>query len=178
MRAANVIRGLRALARKTGPEMASLDVNDAIQDVLALTRSEQQRHRVRLTTRLFAGDQPVFADRVQLQQVLLNLVLNGIEAMAEITDRPRELAIVSEPAEAGGMLISVEDTGPGLDPAIAERIFEPFFTTKTNGMGLGLSICRSIIEAHGGRFWASPCKPHGTAFRFILPAKPHQALSA
>ena len=178
MRAAEVIRGIRALARKVGPELVKLDVEDAIQEVLALTRSERQRHGVELCTDLHPGDRPVFGDRVQLQQVMLNLILNGIEAMSGVTDRPRLLTISSAPAEDGGLLVAIEDTGTGLDPTIAEHIFEPFFTTKPNGMGMGLSICRSIIEAHGGRFWAQPRWPHGTAFRFTVPAKPLQALSA
>ena len=178
MRAAEVIRGIRALARKVGPELVKLDVEDAIQEVLALTRSERQRHGVELCTDLHPGDRPVFADRIQLQQVMLNLISNGIEAMSGVTDRPRLLSISSAPAEDGGLLVAIEDTGTGLDPTIAEHIFEPFFTTKPNGMGMGLSICRSIIEAHGGRFWAQPRRPHGTAFRFTVPARPPQALSA
>jgi PAS domain S-box-containing protein len=170
MRAGDVIRGLRALAKKSGPDLAKLDIDDAIQEVLVLTHNERQRHGVELRTDLFTGDQPVFGDRVQLQQVMLNLIMNGIEAMSTVTDRPRVLAISSEPAEGGGVLVAVKDTGPGLDQASADRIFDPFFTTKPNGMGMGLSICRSIIEAHGGRFWASPRAPNGTAFRFTVPA--------
>jgi PAS domain S-box-containing protein len=169
-RAGDVIRGLRALAKQSGPDMARLDINDTIQEVLALTRSERQRHGVVLNTDLFSGERPVFGDRVQLQQVMLNLIMNGIEAMSAVTDRPRILAISSESSEAGGVLVAVEDTGTGLDPTIADRIFDPFFTTKPNGMGMGLAICRSIIEAHAGRFWASPRAPHGTAFRFTVPA--------
>jgi PAS domain S-box-containing protein len=171
-RAAEVIHGIRALARKSGPQLARLDINDAIQEVLALTRSELQRHGVMLHTELSAGDRPVFGDRVQLQQVLLNLTMNGIEAMSAVTDRPKMLTITSEVVDRGGLLVAVEDTGPGLDPAIAQRIFDPFFTTKPNGMGMGLSICRSIIESHGGRFWASPRVSCGTVFRFTVPGVP------
>ncbi|SEF09802.1 PAS domain S-box-containing protein [Rhizobiales bacterium GAS191] len=167
-RAGDVMRGLRALAKKSGPELAELDINDAIQEVLALTRSELQRHGVILHTNLFA-DRPVFADRVQLQQVLLNLIMNGVEAMSAVTDWPKMLAITSEAAEPGGVLVAVEDTGTGLDPAMADRIFDPFFTTKPEGMGMGLSICRSIIDAHGGRMSASPRMPCGTVFRFTVP---------
>ena len=170
-RAGDVIRGLRALAKQSGPDLAKLDINDTIQEVLALTRSERQRHGVVLHTDLSTGDRLVFGDRVQLQQVMLNLIMNGIEAMSAVTDRPRVLAISSESTEAGGVLVAVEDTGTGLDPTTADRIFDPFFTTKPNGMGIGLSICRSIIEAHAGRFWASPRTPHGTAFRFTVPAE-------
>jgi PAS domain S-box-containing protein len=171
-RAGDVIRGLRALAKKTGPELANLEINDAIHEVLALTRSELQRHGVVLHTDLLVGDRPAFADRVQLQQVLMNLILNGIEAMRGVAGRPRILTISSEPTEPDGVLVAVADTGPGLDPATADRIFEPFFTTKPHGMGMGLSICRSIITAHGGRLWASPGVPCGTVFRFTVPRVP------
>jgi C4-dicarboxylate-specific signal transduction histidine kinase len=168
-RAGEVIHGLRSLAKKSGPQLMRLDLNDAIQEVLALTRSELQARGVALQTTLSSADRPVVGDRVQLQQVLLNLILNGLEAMAVVTDRPKVLAISAEPVEPGGVLVAVEDTGPGLDPATADRIFDPFFTTKPDGMGMGLSICRSIIDAHGGRFWAAPRKPWGTVFRFTVP---------
>src|SRR5260221_535199 len=171
-RAGGVIRGLRGLAKKSGPDLATLDINDAIREVLALTRSELLRHRVVLRTDLCADDWPVFGDRVQLQQVLLNLITNGVDAMSTVTDRPKVLAITSEPIEAGGMLVAVEDTGTGLDPATADRIFDPFFTTKPSGMGMGFSICRSLIAAHGGRFWVSPSVPCGTLFRLTLPTAP------
>jgi PAS domain S-box-containing protein len=167
-RADEVIRGLRALAKKSGPQLTTLDIDDVVQEVLALTRSELQRHGVVLRTDLAAGDRPVLGDRVQLQQVLLNLILNGIDAMKAVTDR-KELTVSSALTEDGSVVVSVEDTGTGLDPAIAKRIFEPFFTTKADGLGMGLSICRSIIDAHGGRLWVSPCVPHGTALRFTVP---------
>ena len=171
-RAGDVIRGLRALAKNTGPELAKLDIDDAIHEVLALTRSELQRQGVVLHTELLAGDRPAFADRVQLQQVLMNLILNGIEAMRGVAGRQRILTISSESTEPDGVLVAVADTGPGLDPATADRIFEPFFTTKPQGMGMGLSICQSIITAHGGRLWASPGVPYGTVFRFTVPRVP------
>jgi len=171
-RAADVIRGLRALAKKTGPELAKLEINDTILEVLALTRSEMQRHGVVLHTDLFTGDRPVFADRVQLQQVLMNLILNGIDAMRAVAGHQRVLTISSEPAGPDGVLVAVADTGPGLDPASADRIFEPFFTTKPQGMGMGLSICRSIITAHGGQLWASPGVPYGAVFRFTVSKVP------
>jgi signal transduction histidine kinase len=110
----------------------------------------------------------VVGDRVQLQQVLLNLMLNGIDAMKAVTDT-KELTVSSALTEPGSILVAVEDSGPGLDPAIAHQIFEPFFTTKPDGLGMGLSICRSIIDAHGGRLWVSSCVPHGTVFRFTVP---------
>jgi PAS domain S-box-containing protein len=171
-RAGDVIRGLRALARRSGPELATLDVNDAIREVLVLTRHELQQHGVVLHTDLLAGDRPVLGDRVQLQQVMLNLIVNGMEAMNPVTDRPRVLTISSRPTEPDGVMVAVEDSGAGLDPATADRIFDPFFTTKPNGMGMGLSICRSIIDAHGGRFWVAPRVPCGTIFRFTVPRVP------
>jgi signal transduction histidine kinase/GAF domain-containing protein len=167
-RAGDVIRGLRGLAKKSGPLLTTLDINDVIHEVLALTHSELQRHGVALHTDLAASDRPVVGDRVQLQQVLLNLILNGIDAMKAVTDA-KELTVSSALTEPGSVLVAVEDRGPGLDPAIAHRIFEPFFTTKSDGLGMGLSICRSIIDAHGGRLWVASCEPHGTVFRFTVP---------
>ena len=168
-RAGDVIRSLRALTKKSGPQLTKLDIRDAIEEVLALTRGELQQHGVVLHTDLSAGDRPVLGDKVQLQQVLLNLIMNGIQAMGAVTDRRKELTVSVALAEPGRVQVAVEDTGPGLDPAIAQRIFEPFFTTKSDGLGMGLSICRSIIEAHGGQLWASPRAPHGTAFHFTIP---------
>jgi signal transduction histidine kinase len=169
-RAAEIIENLRALTKKSAPQFRRLDINGAIQEILALTRSELTQHNLLLHTDLSTGDRTVFGDRVQLQQVVLNLIMNGIEAMSAVMDRPKVLTISSELVETGDVLVAVKDTGTGIDPAIADRIFESFFTTKSNGMGMGLSICRSIIEAHGGRFWASPHTPHGAVFQFTLPA--------
>ncbi len=148
-------------------------MREAIAEVLVLTHSERQRHRIELRTDRLTGDLSVLGDRVQLQQVILNLIMNGIEAMSVILDRPRVLGILAQPSDGDCLLIAVEDTGPGLDPAVAARIFDPFFTTKPNGMGIGLSICRSIVEAHGGRFWASPRIPHGMIFQFTIPRAVH-----
>ena len=167
--AGNVIRGLRALARKSGPELARFDINDAIREVLALVRTELQRQGVVLHTDLTLEQRPVLGDRVQLQQVLLNLMINGIEAMSTVTERTRELTVSSALEEPGTVLVAVEDTGTGLDEAIAQRIFEPFFTTKSDGLGMGLSICRSIVQAHGGQLWVPPRAPHGTALHFTIP---------
>jgi predicted ATPase/signal transduction histidine kinase/GAF domain-containing protein len=166
--AGEVIRGLRALAKKSGPQLTQLELNGAIQEVLALIGGELQRRGVSLRTALAAVDRPIVGDRVQLQQVVLNLILNGVEAMNSVTDRPKILAITSELVESGAVQVAVEDTGTGLDPSTADRIFDPFFTTKSDGMGMGLSICRSIIDAHGGRLWATPRVPCGTVFRFTL----------
>jgi PAS domain S-box-containing protein len=171
-RAGDVIRSLRTLTKKSGPQLTTLDIHDAIEEVLALTRGELHRHGVVLHTDLSAGGRPVLGDKVQLQQVLLNLIMNGIQAMGAVTDRRRELTVSVALAEPGRVQVAVEDTGPGLDPAIAQRIFEPFFTTKSDGLGMGLSICRSIIEAHGGQLWVSPNVPYGTVFRFTVPGVP------
>ena len=170
-RAGDVIHGLRGLAGKAGPQLTTLDIDDVIQEVLALAHGEVQQHGIVLHTDLSTGDRSVRGDRVQLQQVLLNLILNAIEAMKSVTDRPRELAVSSMLAEPEGVLVSIEDSGSGLDPAIATRIFEPFVTTKADGLGMGLSICRSIIDAHGGRLWVSARVPHGTALRFTVPSR-------
>jgi C4-dicarboxylate-specific signal transduction histidine kinase len=169
MRAGEVIRGLRALARKSGPQLAKLDIDDVIRQVLALVGGELRRHDVVLRTELAVDDRPVMGDRIQLQQVLLNLTMNGVEAMKGVTERARELSISSTLAEPSSVLVAVEDTGTGLDPSAAERVFQPFFTTKSDGLGMGLAICRSIIEAHGGRLWMSPHAPHGADVRFTVP---------
>jgi len=168
IRAGEVIRGLRALARKSGPQLSRLDIDDVIGQVLAIARGELLRRNVVLRTELASGRRSVLGDRVQLQQVLLNLIMNGIEAMSGVTERTRELA-VSTLAERSGVLVAVKDTGAGLDPAVAERMFQPFFTTKPDGLGMGLGICRSIVEAHGGRLWVSPREPHGAEVRFTVP---------
>jgi PAS domain S-box-containing protein len=172
MRAADVIRGLRALAKKSGPQLTRLDIDDIIKEVLTLTHGELRRHDVRLHTQLAADHQPVMGDRVQLQQVLLNLIMNGVEAMRGVTERTKELTISTALTEPGSsVLVAVQDTGAGLDPAVVERVFQPFFTTKPDGLGMGLSICRSIVEAHGGRLWVSPRVPHGADVRFTVPSQ-------
>ncbi len=168
-RAGDVIRSLRSLTRKSGPQLTRLDIRDAIKEVLALTRGESQRQSVVLHTNLAAEGWPVLGDRVQLQQVLLNLIMNAIQAMAAVNDRRRELTVTVARAEPDLVQVWVEDTGPGLDPAIESRIFDPFFTTKSDGLGMGLSICRSIIEAHGGQLRGSSRAPHGAAFHFTIP---------
>ncbi|WP_404294524.1 PAS domain S-box protein (plasmid) [Microvirga sp. RSM25] len=167
-RASEVIGRVRALLRKKTTVAEQVNLNDLIQNVAALVHGEVAQHRVLLRTEL-APDLPLVAgDQVQLQQVLLNLVLNGLEAMKEVAERPRELLIRSRREDAG-VLVSVQDAGVGLDPQNAERMFEAFYTTKAAGMGLGLAICGSIIEAHGGRLWASANEPRGAVFHFSLP---------
>ena len=150
--------------------MVSLDISDVIREVIVLMGAEFRRHGVRVETSLRSDLDSVIGDRVQLQQVVLNLIMNGIEAMADSAHEHRQLQIRSARDEPGRVLVAVEDSGPGLDLASADRLFEAFFTTKPEGMGMGLSICRSIIDAHGGRLWASPNLPNGAVFQFTLPA--------
>jgi signal transduction histidine kinase len=168
-RAHDIIKSIRALARKSLPETTQLDINEAIREVLLLMRGELSRHGITLETSLLEGLEPVIGDRVQLQQVILNLIVNGIEAMTALVDQPRVLRVSSQIDGHGNVLIAVEDTGSGLDSTKMNRIFDAFFTTKPEGIGIGLSICRSIVEGRGGRLWASPNLPHGSVFRFTLP---------
>jgi signal transduction histidine kinase len=174
-RASDVIARIRALVKKSAPAKAPLDLSDMIQEVLAMINPETHRHRVAVRTDLAAGLPPVRGDRVQVQQVLLNLVMNGIEAMQAVTDRPRELRIRTQPHESDTVLVAVQDTGLGLEPQSLPRLFEAFYTTKPAGMGLGLSISRSIVEAHGGRLWATPNDGPGATFQFTLPAESERA---
>jgi two-component system, LuxR family, sensor kinase FixL len=175
MRASEVIQRLRALSKKTELQKARLDVNGVIDDVVRLVRRELLEQLASLRLELAPGLPPVLGDRVQLQQVILNLVLNGMEAMADVTDRPRELVIRSGRHEAAQVLIDIEDAGSGIDPKYLDRLFSAFFTTKPDGMGMGLSISRSIIEAHGGRIWATRNAETGATFHFTLPAQPQTA---
>ena len=172
-RAADVIQRTRQLARKADYQKAQLDINDVIRDVVPLVRTAVLNHQVSLRVDLASGLAPVLADRVQLQQVLINLVVNGIEAMASVDDRPRELVVRSRAHEADQILVAVQDVGVGIDSISADRLFSAFFTTKPGGMGMGLSISRSIIEAHGGRLWATPNEGPGATFQFAVPH--HQA---
>jgi PAS domain S-box-containing protein len=168
-RASEVIRRVRALANKTDIEKVPLGVNDVVSEVSALVQRELISHRVSVRTELASALPMILADRVQLQQVIINLVMNGIEAMQSVTDQPRELVIGSRQDEARQVLVSVTDCGVGISAENADRLFNPFFTTKSGGMGMGLSICRSIVEAHGGRLWATANVPHGATFHFTLP---------
>jgi PAS domain S-box-containing protein len=168
-RAGNVIRRVRTLAKKNTLEKVPLDVNDVVRETIALVRRELISHRVSLRMDLAAALPMSLGDRVQLQQVIINLVMNGIEAMQSVTDRPRELVVSSGQDESGQALISVADCGVGIAAENVHRLFDPFFTTKSDGMGMGLSICRSIMEAHGGRLWVTANLPHGAIFQFTLP---------
>jgi len=168
-RASAVIARIRAFIKKAPAERKELDINDVIQEVLALARRELSENRVLLELQLTNALPLVLVDRVQLQQVLLNLIMNGIEAMAAVTDRRRMLWVQSQVGEAGDVLVAVLDSGTGVGSE-SDRVFTPFFTTKANGMGMGLPISRSLIEGHGGRLWSSPNSPHGAIFSFTLPA--------
>jgi PAS domain S-box-containing protein len=168
-RASEVIGRIRSLFRHSVPEYVELDINDAIREVLELTAGTLRGRDVVVQTQLPAAVPAALGDRVQLQQVVLNLIMNGADAMSAVNDRPRILRIGSQIDGAGSVLVSVTDSGNGIDATIRDRIFEPLFTTKSTGMGMGLSICRSIVEAHGGKLWATPAMPHGTEFRFTIP---------
>jgi PAS domain S-box-containing protein len=170
MRAHKVIMRIRALMKKNAHGKAPLDINETLQEVIALTAGELGKNQVLLRTELEADLPPVLGDRVELQQVLLNLILNGCEAMSGSGWRPRELLISSRKCETDEVMVSVRDSGVGIDPQTAERLFDAFFTTKEGGLGLGLSISRRIIEAHGGRIWATPNEDRGATLRFTLPA--------
>jgi len=169
LRASEVIKRIRDLLHKSPPEKAPLSINETIQEVIALVSSEVLRSKVELRAELAADLPPVVGDRIQLQQVILNLILNARDAMSDVQRHPRELLITSKKTESGEVVIAVRDSGQGLDPKDAERIFDPFFTTKAEGMGLGLSISRTIIEAHGGTLWAKPNKDRGATIQFTLP---------
>jgi PAS domain S-box-containing protein len=174
-RASDILGRIRALVRRAPPRKEPLDVNETITEVLALTRAELRRHRITARTQFATGLPLVPGDRVQVQQVLLNLVLNAIEAMGSVTDGPRELVITTAADEGETLRVSIADSGPGLSPENLARLFEAFFTTKLTGMGMGLSICRSIVDAHGGKLWATANAPRGAIFHFTLPLEPPDA---
>ena len=168
-RAGEVVGRIRTLIKKAPARKNAVEINDAILEVIALTRTEAANNSVSMRTQLAEGLPRVQGDRVQLQQVLLNLIINAIEAMRDVGEEEREL-LISTRNEPGGVSVEVRDSGPGFAPAALERVFESFYTTKPSGLGLGLSICRSIIEAHNGRLWASANLPRGASFQFALPA--------
>jgi PAS domain S-box-containing protein len=168
-RAGGIIGRIRDHIKKAPPRKHRFDLNEAISEVIVLAQSAIAANGISVQTRLSAGLAPVEGDRVQLQQVILNLVLNAIEAMAGVDKAARDLSISSEQSRTDGILVTVRDSGPGIDRDHVERVFDAFYTTKPSGMGMGLSICRSIIDAHGGRLWADANETRGAAFRFNLP---------
>jgi C4-dicarboxylate-specific signal transduction histidine kinase len=170
-RASEVVGRIRALIKKAPPRRDAVAINEAILEVIALTRTEAANNSVSVRTQLAEGLPRVQGDRVQLQQVLLNLIINAIEAMRDVGEDEREL-LISSRNEPDGVSVEVRDSGPGFAPAALERVFEAFYTTKPGGLGLGLSICRSIIEAHNGRLWAGANVPRGATFEFTVSAYP------
>jgi signal transduction histidine kinase len=170
-RAGDIVSRIRVLIKKAPPPKSRFDLNEAVLDVIALVRTEVLRHGVSLQTQL-AGDLPLIeGDRIQLQQVILNLILNAVEAMSSLDEGARELQISTEADAAGGVLVSMRDSGLGLEATSVDHVFEAFYTTKPQGIGMGLAICQSIITAHGGRIWATSNEPRGAIFQFTLPPK-------
>jgi PAS domain S-box-containing protein len=168
-RAADIVERIRDHIKKAPPRKDRVDLNEAINEVIVLARSAIAKNGVSVQTRLTEGSLPVQVDRVQVQQVVLNLILNAVEAMASVEAGARELLISTKQNETNGIVVAVSDSGPGIDPENLDRVFEAFYTTKSTGVGMGLSICRSIIEAHAGRLWADANKPRGAVFQFTLP---------
>jgi PAS domain S-box-containing protein len=177
-RAGDVIGRIRALIKKAPPQKEALEINEAILEVIALTRGEVVQNGIAVRTQLADGLPRIQADRVQLQQVILNLIVNAVQAMSGASDGTRELLIATSADASNSVLVSLRDSGPGLDPASLERLFDAFYTTKSSGLGMGLSICRSIIEAHGGRIWASANEPRGAVFHLSLPLERDESIPA
>ena len=171
-RTGDVIDRIRTIIAKAPPRKDCFDINEAIREVIELTRGEAVRTGVSMQTYLADGLPFILGDRIQLQQVVLNLIINAVEAMSTIADAPRELVISTRLAEPSSVLVSVQDSGPGLAPATLGHLFDAFYTTKPTGLGMGLSICRSIIESHGGRLWAEANEPRGAIFQFLTPTRP------
>ena len=171
-RSSEVIGRMRELFRKAPPRKERLDLNEAVREVIVLTGSETLKNAISVKMQLAEALSPIEGDRVQLQQVLLNLVVNAIQAMSTVADGVRDLLITTAPTETNSVLVQVADSGPGLDPTTLEHLFDAYYTTKPEGMGMGLAICRSIIDAHNGRLWATVNQPRGAVFQFTLPAGP------
>jgi C4-dicarboxylate-specific signal transduction histidine kinase len=167
-RAGEVINWIRALIKKSPAPKESVDVNKAILDVLTITKSELLKHGISLQTELGAALPRIDGNRVQLQQVVLNLILNAVEAMSSLEEGTRKLAISTSTDASSAIVVAVRDNGPGLDPAMASQLFQPFITTKPEGIGMGLAICDTIIRAHGGRLSAGANDPRGALFQFTL----------
>jgi PAS domain S-box-containing protein len=177
-RAGNIIDRIREHIKKAPPRKERFDLNAAINEVIVLARSAIGENGVSVQTRLADGLFPIQGDCVQVQQVVLNLVLNAVEAMGSVEAGARELVISTEQAKTGGVLVAVRDSGPGIDPEHLERVFQAFYTTKSSGVGMGLSICRSIIDAHGGRLWTEANEPRGAVFQFTLPGAEEEFMSS
>jgi PAS domain S-box-containing protein len=169
-RAKDIVGRIRSQIKRAPPQKERFDLHEAINEVIVMVRSAIAKDAISVNTRLMDGLVPVQGDRVQLQQVLVNLILNAVEAMSSVEDGARELSIRTEQSQTGGVLVAVHDSGPGIDPVNLDRVFEPFYTTKTSGVGMGLSICQTIINGHGGRLWMSANEPRGAVFQFTLPA--------
>jgi C4-dicarboxylate-specific signal transduction histidine kinase len=169
-RASGVIAGIGSLVHKQPPRIERLEINNLIAEVIGLTTSERVKSGASIRMELAEGLTPIEGDRVQLQQVMLNLIINAVEAMSPHAAGARDLLIRTAKTKSGGVLVTVRDSGPGVDPAILERIFDAYFTTKADGSGMGLSICRAIIQAHGGRLSATRGAAGGTILQFTLPA--------
>jgi signal transduction histidine kinase len=176
-RAGEITNRIRSFAKKASPQKDWMHINHTVRDVIALARSEVELNRVALETEISDAVQPlIFADRIQLQQVILNLIMNAVEAMSEMSDGPRQLLVRTDTDESGGIVVAVHDSGPGLKTEDLHRLFTPFYTTKPQGMGMGLAICRSIIDAHGGRLWATANLDRGATFQFTLPTSRERTL--
>jgi signal transduction histidine kinase len=167
-RAADVLSRMRSLFKKACISKERFNMNEAIEEIVTLTQAEARRKKVGILTELDANLPAVTGDRVHVQQVVMNLILNGIEAMSSVEDRGRDLVIRTQPSEGGRVQVAVQDSGIGFDPPSGERIFDAFYTTKPGGLGMGLSISRSIVETHGGRLWATANDGPGATFQFTL----------
>jgi C4-dicarboxylate-specific signal transduction histidine kinase len=171
-RVSAVIDRIRSFFRETPPKKERVEINGAIRDVLELTRGDVARNRISVLTQFAEPSPAVQADRLLLQQVILNLIINAVEAMSSMREGSRELLICTETAESNSALVAVRDSGPGLPPESIDRLFEAFYTTKVQSMGIGLPICRLIVEAQGGRMWAGANEPRGAVFQFTVPLEP------
>jgi C4-dicarboxylate-specific signal transduction histidine kinase len=169
-RASEIIANVKSMFSKDTSDKVEIDINKLVRTVIGLLSVDMRQHRIELKMELDDQLPPILANRVHLQQVILNLVTNAIDALRSV--QPRVLSVKSERSGGDGVHVSIEDTGIGIDPANADKLFKPLFTTKEHGMGMGLSICRSIIENHGGRIWASPAVGRGSIFQFELPINP------
>jgi signal transduction histidine kinase len=176
MRAGEIMDRVQGFFKKVPPRKDGVDMNEAVREVIAFGHSETVKNGISVQMHLGEHLPLVRGDRVQLQQVVLNLMMNAIQAMGAVADGARDLLITTAEAEPHGVLIAVKDSGPGLASANIERAFDPFYTTKAGGLGMGLSICRSIVEAHRGRLWVTPNLPRGAVFHFTVPADPTSAL--